>query len=116
MLAIKVSTLNDTEKECVLVLDEMFLVEGLVYDISSKSFVGNVTLPEHNGVVNHALVFMLAGISSRWKQTVAYYFTSDSVNGNTFKTIIIEIISKAEALGLKVNSDTSDISYDCAVT
>lgn len=67
MLAIKVSTLNDTEKECVVVLDEMFLVQGLVYDVSSKSFLGNVTLPEHNGVANHALVFMLAVVSSRWK-------------------------------------------------
>lgn len=52
---------------------------------------------------------MLAVIPSRRKQTVAYYFTSDSVKGNIFKKIIIEIISKAEALGLKVNSVTSDM-------
>jgi len=65
--------------------------------------------PEHNGAANHALVFMLADISSRLKQTVAYYFTGDSVKEDTFKTIIIEIISKAEALGLKVNLVTSDM-------
>jgi len=57
----------------------MFLTEGINYDVASKSFIGNVTLPEHEGIANHGLVFMLGGISSRWKQTVAYYFTSDSV-------------------------------------
>ncbi|VVC30477.1 Transposase protein [Cinara cedri] len=106
MLAIKVSTMNDNLKECILVLDEMFLVECVSYDVSLKSFIGNVTLPNHNGVANHALVFMLTGILSRQKQSVAYYFTSDVVKGNTFKPIIIQIVIKAEELGLKVNSVT----------
>jgi len=88
MLSIKVSMLNDFEKDCFLVLDEMYINEGIVYDVASKTFLGNVTLPDHEGVSNHGLVFMLGGISSRWKQTVAYYFTSDSVRGHTFKAII----------------------------
>jgi len=49
------------------------------------------------------------GISSRWKQTVAYYFPSDSVRGYTFMAIIDEIISRAESLGIHVHSITSDM-------
>jgi len=38
-------------------------------------------------IVTHALVFMLGGIASRWKQVVAYFFTSDRerVNGSLIK-------------------------------
>lgn len=80
------------------------------------TFLGNVTLPDHEGVANHGLVFMLGGISGRWKQTVAYYCTSDSVRGHTFKAIIVEIISRAESLGLHVHSITSDMgAYDTAL-
>ncbi|KAF0762576.1 Uncharacterized protein FWK35_00021156 [Aphis craccivora] len=91
-------------------IDEFARVEGL----TNRTMAFKCTFitrrgPEHNGAANHALVFMLADISSRLKQTVAYYFTGDSVKEDTFKTIIIEIISKAEALGLKVNLVTSDM-------
>jgi len=109
MLSIKVCMLNNFEKDCFLVLAEMYINEGIVYDVASKTFLGNVTLTDHEGVANHGLLFMLGGISSRWKQTVAYYFTSDSVRGHTFKAIIDEIISRAESLGLHVHSITSDM-------
>lgn len=109
MMSIKIVSLNDKQTDCVLILDEMFLTEGLIYDVATKSFIGNVTLPDHEGVANHGLVFMLGGISSRWKQTVAYYFTSNSVNGHTLKPIMNNIILKAESIGLRVISVTSDM-------
>lgn len=87
----------------------MYINEGIVYDVGSKAFVGNVTLPEHEGVANHGLVFMLGSISSRWKQTVAYYFTSDSVKGHTLKAIVDDIISRAESLSIHIHSVTSDM-------
>lgn len=43
MLLIKIACLNDAQKECLLVLDEKYITEGLIYDVSSKSFIGNVT-------------------------------------------------------------------------
>jgi len=59
----------------VLALDEMFITEGITYDVGPKTFIGDVTLPQHQGIATHGLVFMLGGVSSRWKQTFAYYFT-----------------------------------------
>lgn len=113
-MKIKIDTMKQPqEKECVLLLDEMSLTESVDYDTSTSSYFGNVTLPFHelqaNVHANHALVFMLGGISTRWKQTVAYYYTSSSVDGSVLKKIILEIITLAEKLGLKVNSVTSDM-------
>lgn len=84
LMSLKVTTLNEFEKDCVLVLHKMFITEGITYDVASKAFIGDVTLLEHQGVATHGLVFMFGGVSSRWKQTVAYYF-----NGKYFMLRII---------------------------
>lgn len=52
---------------------------------------------------------MLAGIFSRWKQVVAYYYTPNGFNGTNLKAIIETVIRKAESIGLYVHSITSDM-------
>ena len=52
---------------------------------------------------------MLAGLGARWKQTVALYFTGDSVNGRDSKFIVEKIIIKAENIGLYVDVVTTDM-------
>jgi hypothetical protein len=46
-------------------------------------------------IATHALVFMLAGVSSRWKQTVAYDFTGNSFLASEILQRIITIIEKS---------------------
>ena len=79
------------ERLCCLTLDEMSLTPKVEYDITSGNLVGNVTLPQLYGERDHALGFIL-GITSRWKQTVAYHVTSGSTDGSVFKDIILEIV------------------------
>lgn len=52
---------------------------------------------------------MLGGIFTRWTLPVAYYFTCNSLNGAILKPIILQIIQKAESIGLYVHSVTSDM-------
>lgn len=52
---------------------------------------------------------MLGGIFTRWKQIVAFYYTPDGFNGACLKSIIEQIIEKAEFIGLYVHSVTSDM-------
>lgn len=59
------------------------------------------------GNIFHIATF--SGLTTRWKQVVAYYFTPNSVNGKTFRPIILEIIQEAESIGLQVVSVTSDM-------
>ena len=91
-LKLKISTMAVPEKMCSLTLDEMSIKSRVEFDKSNGRFCGNVSLPLHTGITTHALVFMLGGVATRWKQTVAYYFTGDSTNGRVIKDIITEII------------------------
>ncbi|EZA56042.1 hypothetical protein X777_04033 [Ooceraea biroi] len=52
---------------------------------------------------------MMCGIFTRWKQIVAYYYTPGGFDGTCLKDIILQIIEKAELIGLKVHSVTSDM-------
>lgn len=68
-LRIKVSQFEkETDKDCMLVLDEMSVIAGNIYDNCTKEMLGQVTLPDHSGEADEALVFLIAGVASRWKQ------------------------------------------------
>lgn len=84
----------------MLVLDEMSIITGNIYDNSTKEMLGQVSLPDHSGEADEALVFLIAGLASRWEQIVAYYFTNKKTCGRTYKPIIVEIIKKCEEIGL----------------
>ena len=112
-LKIKCSNfINSIDSDCVLVLDEISIKSGRFYDPSTNCYIGNVTLPGHdeNVLATHGLVFMLAGLASRWKQSIALFYTGDSVKGHELKPICEEIITKAEQIGLRVHAVTSDMS------
>ena len=52
-------------------------VEGL------KKYVGYVTKPFESATpATHVLVFIVRGVFSPWKQTIAHYFTANSTPGN----------------------------------
>lgn len=92
-------------------LDEINISAGTVFDVSTNTYIGRVTLPGHNNndIATNVLVFMLASIEHRWKQTMAYYYTAKNTNGSVYKNIILEIIQKAEKIGLRIQRIVSDM-------
>ncbi|XP_067122001.1 uncharacterized protein [Centruroides vittatus] len=80
--------MNSHEKFCCLSLDEMAIAQGVQYDQQGERFLCDVTLPEHEGYASQALVFVLGGITSRWKQTVAYFFSGNSCKGVVLHDIL----------------------------
>lgn len=112
-LSIKVPLFRDNiYKDSLLIIDEVNITPGKVFDCSSKSYVGFVTLGSNDDtteLADHCLVFMLAGISCRWKQPVAYYYTNKSTNGRHYYQVVTNIIQKAENIGLKVHGIVSDM-------
>ncbi|XP_037572111.2 transposable element P transposase [Dermacentor silvarum] len=52
---------------------------------------------------------MLAGLTTRWKQAVAYHFTSASFDAQQVKECIFEVIRRAEAAGITVNAVVTDM-------
>jgi hypothetical protein len=108
-LAIKVRDMSVQERECCLTLDEMSITASVELDNRSGNFIGDVTLPGHSGAATHSLVFMIGGITTRWKQTVAYYFTSNSTDGTVFATIVLDIIERCHVIGVNVAAITSEM-------
>ena len=99
--------MNDHERESVLMIDEMGLIPAVSFDQSCGTVVGRPTISNARGqfdeVATHALVFMLGGLSSRWKQTVAYHFTSNSFCPSITKEFLFNLIKNCEAKQLHIN-------------
>ncbi|XP_024888895.1 uncharacterized protein LOC112465544 [Temnothorax curvispinosus] len=87
----------------------MSITPGHVFDPSTNKRLGDVTFPHTEGKATHALVLMLTGTACRWKHVVGYYFTGNSFDSETLKEIMFQIIHMSEAIGLRVNSITSDM-------
>ena len=111
MMKLKCETMSELEKDVGILFDEMKIEAGVEYEPALRKWIGEVTLPDHEGVATHALVFMIAGISSnpRFKQTVAYYFSGDKTNGMVYGPIIGDILQAMKFVGLKVNFVSSDM-------
>ena len=82
----------------------MSLTSCTEYDASLGQIVGRATLSRHEGQATHALVFMLGGLSSLWKQVVGYFLTSNRTDGT-----VLEILEAAARIGFHVYAVTSDM-------
>ena len=109
MFPSKIATMNETDKYCVLVMDEMSIKPGYDFDMSTQQYIGGITLPGEQGMATHGLVFMLAGLATRWKQIVGFHMTGDSYKGENVKKVLDEILTEAGKIGLKVLAVTSDM-------
>lgn len=102
--------MKSNENHCALSLDEMSIDGRWEFDESTKKYFGTVTFPEPSqNQPSDALVFMIGGLSTRWKQVVGYHFTDKKSDGNAYKNIVSEIIRESERIGLLVHSVTSDM-------
>lgn len=106
----KSGTMHDIEKDCVLFMDEMEISQGFDHDRSLDCLFGGTTLPESNvQVANHALVFMIGGLNTRWKQVIAYHFTGRSCDGALLKDLVFHLIELCYNISLRVLVVTSDM-------
>lgn len=67
-----ISEMNIEDRLCTLMFDEMSITPQIHF-IQLKGFAGI----GKSKIANHALVFMIKGIRVNYKQSVAYYFTSN---------------------------------------
>jgi hypothetical protein len=98
VMKVKVNTMVEEERRCVILIDEMAITPKLDFDPSTGLVLGKPTIPSSNKifeeVATHGLVYMLAGVTSRWKQVVGYQFTGKSFDAGFLREDIENIISK----------------------
>ena len=108
------------ERDCVLMLDEMAIRKCLEYDNGLRSFVGHISKEVHRPtrdkssdssllLASHALVVMIRGLSTNWKQVVAYYLTGDSVEGSVLWNLVTQIIVQLNAVDVNVRAVVCDM-------
>lgn len=110
----KVAGMQAEERHACVLMDEIQISPGLDYDASTGSIIGQPTIGPSNAatkeaLATHALVFMLAGITSRWKQAVAYHFTSSSFDAEQVKQCLFNVIRRAESAGVTVSAVVTDM-------
>jgi hypothetical protein len=113
LMKLKIASFQPQEKHACLLIDEMAIKPGLVYESSTSKTLGQPTINGSAGkcddLATHGLVFMLAGVTSKWKQTVTYEFTGNSISSQDLLQKIMAIITKAHEIGLSIRVVISDM-------
>ena len=105
LLKKKVLSMADRDKICVLLLDEMSLKSALSYDAANDVIVGFEDyghLGTGKELANSALVFMVKGISAKWKQPIGYFLSHNTTSADKLKSLVVSAIEKLSSIGLSV--------------
>ncbi len=115
LLSQEVKRMEQIEKYCCLMIDEMAIKPCLEYDQTTQSLMGSPTLVSSSANVSdalatHALAFVLGSCSQRrWKMLVAYEFTGKSFCAREVVSLLGRIIQRSSQIGLFVKSLSMDM-------
>ena len=106
-LRVKVQTM-DTKDRCVsLIFDKMALKSALVYNHGLDRIEGFKDIGEPGTsqfVADHALIFMVRGLYTKWKQPLGYFLTAGTVKPETLQTLTQSCLEKLEKIGLQTKA------------
>ena len=97
---------ND-QRQCVLVFDEMTIKSGLNYDKKHdciEGIEGFAQFGRGRSLASHALVFMVRGLKSRWKQAFGYFVSSGNVTLDKLKLLAHESIDRLSRVCFNFNA------------
>lgn len=102
--------MEDLDKYCYLVFDEVHLSTQITYNASEDRFIGfkedgSDSVPQ---IADHALVFMVRGLRKQWKQPIAYYFVHKTISSAQLSCLIKGLIVECRLVGLHVLATLSD--------
>ena len=100
-LQLKTTAMPATSKLVVVLLDEMSIKVGVTYDKHQDSVEG-FGHGQPGQLANYALVFMVRGLTEKWKLPIGYFLSSGPMKGTTMQQLLNECITELHAIGLKV--------------
>ena len=104
-LKVKVNAMDCRDKNVALVFDEMSIKEGLLYNVGRdiiEEFEDFGHIGQTRYITNHAIVFMIRGLASKWKQSIGYFLSSGPIRAKTLQSLTRSCISKVTETGLNV--------------
>ena len=116
---IKVKTMNEHEKLCALLVDEIALKKTLNYDPTNDEIEGLEdygSLGRTHNFADHALVFMIRGLSFNWKQPIGYFLTKGATKAKLLQNLVFQVIKEVFNLGLKLKVNIYFLSISHSLT
>ena len=99
------------DPHCSLLVDDMSIRKGLVYDHSEMKFVGHVDLGagemDEGSQATTALTFMAVGLKGQWRHPVAYFLT-DHLASESLAELTRSVLGALAEAGLKVKVIVAD--------
>jgi len=105
LLKLRLNDLSLIDCHCAIVFDEMALKCQLTYDKHRARIVGYT---DDGKLATHALVFMVRGLRTKWKQAIAFFFTHNTVAASQLAELITTCIAKVAGIGLSVRCIVCD--------
>ena len=105
----KTSSMSSQDKVVAVAFDEMSIRKAPTYDQGRDAIEGIAEAPtKTHDIADHALVFMVRGLCSKWKQPVGYFLSSGPMRGLEMKMLLLMCIDKLHDIGLTVLVCVSD--------
>ncbi|KAI4470647.1 thap domain-containing protein 9 [Holotrichia oblita] len=103
-LKASIKKMKPIDRHCALMFDEVSLSPQLHYNQQADQIDGFVDNGKTRALefADHALVFMVRGIVKQWKQAIAFTFCEGGTNAALLSTMLEEIISALQGIGLTV--------------
>ena len=109
LLEVKNKSMKDSERCCVILFDEISLKVELSYGRARDTVDGLVELPQKKTVpCNEALVFMVRGLTVRWKQTLGFFFAHNATGAADLCRLLTILVEKLNAINLKPMAEVCD--------
>ena len=98
----RVNDLNDRDRVCALLIDEMSLKTNLSYDRRMDIVVGYADMgiegERTQNLANSALVFMIRGLALNWKQLLGYVLTESACKEDSVQTLLLQCIDSLRSI------------------
>lgn len=109
---IKAKSMTSTEKQCVLLFDEMSLRKSLEYNSKLdliEGFEDLGPLGRNGKLATHATVFMLRGINNPWKCPLAYVLSNNALKSQSLALLLDLCIEKVIDANLDLKATVCDM-------
>lgn len=111
LLRIKVASMKESEKYCMICFDEMSLKCHLFYNVKGDEVVGfhDCGGKKKFQPAKLSSVFVARGIFTNWKQPLAYQFSNTACHSTELYRLLSQCILALQNIGLKVVIVVSDM-------
>src|SRR6218665_741566 len=109
-LSMRFQNKSDTDRYCVLCVDDMAIQRALEFDQKRDLVDGFDGDGVHRSPLpgTEALVFMARGLVSHWKQPLCYFISAGPSSSNRIGNLVLQCIAKLQAIGLHVKAVICD--------